>query len=228
MRAGVLHAGWFGFARPATAQEQERRIRVERIRPRTTSWDVERFADEQIRNLVCRVFDESATPPVRQIVLAAIDPELEIQALAEKIAEALASKTTEDVAIITQQPGNRVSSRHCDSPLRKTAFQVQTNVWLLSLGDNHDEKSGTDSLQRYLDNVRRQFQYSMIMALPGSLNDAIAAGRLADGAVMVLSAMRTRRASASRFLSALSGVRMLGTVLIDRDFPIPEAIYRRL
>jgi Mrp family chromosome partitioning ATPase len=54
--------------------------------------------------------------------------------------------------------------------------------------------------------------------------------RLADGLILVLSARHTRRAAARRIKQLLdeARVQLLGTVLTDREFPIPERIYRRL
>ncbi|HEV2401713.1 MAG TPA: hypothetical protein VGS27_32565 [Candidatus Sulfotelmatobacter sp.] len=228
MRAGVLNAGWFGFARPAEARGQEGPVAVERTRPRVAVWDAERFASDQIQNLVRTVFDERATPPVRQIVLSAIDPDIDIQSLCEKVGKALAAQTAKDVAVVRRQSSEQISSVHASNSLRQSAFPLGTNVWLLSIEVNHQEEYGTGSLYQFLDKVRSEFDYSLVTAQPGALNEAIAAGRLADGTVLVLSAAKTRRASASRFLTGLRGVRVLGTVLIDRDFPMPEAIYRRL
>lgn len=228
MRAGVLHPGWFEFVRPVDARDHERPFVVERTRPRTAVWDPSRFANEQIRNLARRVFDESASPPRRQVVFTSIDPDVEIHSLCERVASSLASETAKSVAVITHQPGDRFSPAHADAPSRKTALSLQTNVWLLSMGENNEQRSGTGSLYRYLENVRREFEYSIVAAQPGALNAAVAAARVADGAVLVVSAIRTRRASATRFLSAFAQVHMLGTVLIDREFPMPDAIYRRL
>src|SRR5258708_13697834 len=55
-------------------------------------------------------------------------------------------------------------------------------------------------------------------------------GQLADGVILVLSAQRTRRVTARNVKEGLerAEARILGTVLSDRDFPIPERIYRRL
>jgi Mrp family chromosome partitioning ATPase len=54
--------------------------------------------------------------------------------------------------------------------------------------------------------------------------------RVADGLILVLSAQRTRRATALKVKQMLeeAQVRILGAVLSDREFPMPERIYRRL
>jgi Mrp family chromosome partitioning ATPase len=54
--------------------------------------------------------------------------------------------------------------------------------------------------------------------------------QFADGIILVLSARHTRRVTACKIKETLQAAqaRLLGTVLSDRVFPIPEAIYRRL
>lgn len=51
-----------------------------------------------------------------------------------------------------------------------------------------------------------------------------------DGAVLVITANQTRREAALRAKEILHGwnVQLLGAVLDNRTFPVPESIYRRL
>jgi Mrp family chromosome partitioning ATPase len=58
----------------------------------------------------------------------------------------------------------------------------------------------------------------------------MAMSQFADGIILVLSARYTRRAVARKIKDSLEGKRgrILGIVLSDRVFPIPQAIYRRL
>ena len=89
----------------------------------------------------------------------------------------------------------------------------------------------TASLHSYLGEVRREFEYSIVEAPPaGESNEATAMAQFADGIILVLSAQRTRRIAARKIKEALeeAQARLLGTVLSDRSFPIPERIYRRL
>ena len=55
-------------------------------------------------------------------------------------------------------------------------------------------------------------------------------GRLKDGVARVIEAHRTRRVKAQKAKEILqaANVKVLGTVLSERTFPIPEAIYRNL
>jgi Mrp family chromosome partitioning ATPase len=79
--------------------------------------------------------------------------------------------------------------------------------------------------------MRREFEYSIVEGPPaGESNEAMAMAQFADGIILVLSAQHTRRITARKIMEMLeaSQVRILGTVLSDRVFPIPEGIYRRL
>ena len=55
-------------------------------------------------------------------------------------------------------------------------------------------------------------------------------GGLCDGIVLVVEANSTRRVAAQKVKERLhaANARLLGAVLSDRTFPIPEAIYRKL
>ncbi len=55
-------------------------------------------------------------------------------------------------------------------------------------------------------------------------------GQASDGVILVVRAHATRRAVAQRSLEILKAakVNVLGTALIDRRFPIPNELYRRL
>jgi len=72
-------------------------------------------------------------------------------------------------------------------------------------------------------------EYSIVLANPADSN-AMLEGQFSDGLVLVLSALHTRRRAALKTKRALeqAGVRLLGTVLADREFPIPHNLYRRL
>jgi Mrp family chromosome partitioning ATPase len=54
-------------------------------------------------------------------------------------------------------------------------------------------------------------------------------GQLADGVILVLEAHTTRKAAARKIKESLGAQsRILGIVLTERRFPVPERIYRRL
>jgi Mrp family chromosome partitioning ATPase len=61
-------------------------------------------------------------------------------------------------------------------------------------------------------------------------SSSLTLGTLADGVVLVLKAGHTRRPAVHLAITELegAGVKVLGTVLNQRDYPIPDAIYKRI
>jgi Mrp family chromosome partitioning ATPase len=104
-------------------------------------------------------------------------------------------------------------------------------LWFVpALGKNAGDGKMT-SVHSYLGEVRREFEYSIVEApSAGESNEVTAMAQFADGIILVLSANKTRRATARKIKETLetAQARLLGTVLSDRVFPIPDAIYRRL
>jgi Mrp family chromosome partitioning ATPase len=79
--------------------------------------------------------------------------------------------------------------------------------------------------------LRQVFKYILISA-PALTREieATFVGQLADGIVLIVEANRNRRETVRRAKERLESaqVQMLGAVLDQRTFPIPEKIYRRL
>ncbi len=118
-------------------------------------------------------------------------------------------------------------------PERSACIRVADNLWLataesLSRGD-HDAVASV-WLRTRLSELRRNFDYTLIHAPAAFLPPTIVLGQLADGLILVLRAGSTRRAVAKATLATLKAAKVpvLGTVLIERTFPIPEKIYSRL
>ena len=116
----------------------------------------------------------------------------------------------------------------------RLARQVGSNLWSLSLESIQPHGDVAHSAERWrasLRVIRQDFGYVLIDAEPvGRPADAAALGQATDGVVLVLEANATRRVAALSAKEALeaAGVRLLGTVLNDRTFPIPEKLYRKL
>jgi Mrp family chromosome partitioning ATPase len=69
-----------------------------------------------------------------------------------------------------------------------------------------------------------------ILCCPSILWLTTRIGRGCDGLVLVLTADKTRRLVAARMKDLLreAQIPLLGTVLTERRFPVPEALYRKL
>lgn len=88
-----------------------------------------------------------------------------------------------------------------------------------------------DQAQSQLADMRARFEYILVSTSPMHQSaDALALGQVSDGVVLVLEANSSRRDAAQRAKASLqaSNVKLLGAVLNNRTFPIPEAIYRKL
>jgi len=218
------------------------RPELDRLRE-PAGWSPESFAQQQIRGLVRRVFFSNAARPVRQVVCSALEPETDMRGLCRSVGEALALQTPATVAVVGGYPrllqeadAQREDSasrsfNNASMPLRQISAHVRANLWLVPDAENGGDPVTAGSLHSYLGEVRRQFEYSIVQAPPAGESDgATAMGQFADGIILVLSAHHTRRAAARKIKAAMEAaeVRILGVVLSDRMFPIPEAIYRRL
>ncbi len=203
-------------------------------------WSPERFAREQIRRLVRQVFFGRGPIEVRQVVFSAVDAQTDVQMICTQVGEALAQETSSDVAVVGgigeggirrgapySSSGNRsVEGMQLNQPVANTL----RNLWFLPPREGRGWGSKA-SIKTYLNDIRREFHYSIVEAPPvTNCDEALSLGESADGLILVLSAKRTKRMAAFRIreMLAFAQVRLLGTVLSDREFPIPEKIYRRL
>jgi len=226
---------------PAESSQQESSLFQKSYSSGHTGWTRSDFSKEQIRGLVRQAFFSGADRPVRQIVLSAVDTDKEILSICREVGEVLADETKGSVAVVGHfpeivelqqiQPGESVGRQGIDrSGLRGMATKRRSNLWWLSRDDNTDSGSAS-ALHRFLGQVRREFDYSILeAACAADSHEAEAMAQFADGIILVLSAQHTRRAVARKVKNALDATkaRLLGAVLSDRTFPIPEAIYRRL
>ena len=108
------------------------------------------------------------------------------------------------------------------------------NLWLIPSGYGasrlHLAKTA-ERLRARMEDVRRAYRYVIVHAGPLWLNArAMTFSKWTDGVVLILEANRTRRDTARRIKEslALANARVLGVVLNNRSYPIPESLYSRL
>lgn len=243
MREAVMSTGLLEVADVAWTPERELESPdIRTIRP-AQAWSPERFAHEQIRGLVRQVFSSSAPRRVRQVVFSAVEPQSDVGSICMRVGESLAMETLGSIAVVWRHfqgvaeaemyapESTRRADKGRSASLRETATQVRSNLWLLPARSIGGESVSRASLHDYLGEIRREFDYSIVEAPPaGESNEATVMAQFADGIILVLSAQRTRWVTASKIKQSLEDAqaRLLGTVLNDREFPIPERIYRRL
>jgi len=119
------------------------------------------------------------------------------------------------------------------APIRNFAVPLnRPNFWMITSGMM---KPGFyPSLERCRERfaeMRRSFDYILVSAPAFSREaEATFVGQLSDGVVLVVEANQTRRDAVLRAKEQLEGakVQLLGAVLDQRSYPIPEKIYRKL
>jgi hypothetical protein len=239
MRAVVMNgAGLFAPAAARTNPQTKSSTAVS-----AAAWNPEYFALEQIRGLVRQVFFPRAERNVRQVLFTAADTETDVNQLCRQVGEVLAAETENSVAVVGRhQPalesgtiGAHDRTEHPagdgDPPLWDSAIKLRGNLWMVPHARGPEREGSSSSLHFFLGEMRREFEYSIVAGPPvGESNEAMTMAQVADGVILVLSAQHTRRVSAVKTKEMLerAQARVLGTVLSDRTFPIPEAIYRRL
>jgi capsular exopolysaccharide synthesis family protein len=121
-----------------------------------------------------------------------------------------------------------------EGPIRKYVRKLSApNLWLLPSGLKSSPVSGTMSYTRLaarISELRQEFSYVLMDSPPINLfSDGIALGQSADGVILVISANSTRRKAARNAKDCLqgAGARLLGVVLNNRTYPIPQAMYDR-
>lgn len=120
-------------------------------------------------------------------------------------------------------------------PIKDYAVRIgHGNLWLVAPGSPAPEVRNLfplDRLNSRITELKEQFQFVLVDAPPiFSHTDAVLLGQMTDGFVIVLEANSTRRETALIAKQNLESakVRILGAILNNRTFPIPEALYRRL
>jgi hypothetical protein len=214
----------------------------EEVRPRseeflaTHVWDRKDFAREQILGLVRRAFLADYDSKVRQIVFSPVEAHSDIGSICAQVAQALALETSADVAFVEGMPvGGNVALVRAEGPewIKSNSVQASVNLWRVpsSPASCPGKPNARVHWIPFLADLRREFEYCVIQGpAAATSSDAALLGQLTDGIILVVGAHSTRKAAAKNIKAALQGAqsRILGTVLSDRTFPVPERVYRSL
>ncbi len=209
-------------------------------------WDPDTFAEEQIRGLVRQVFLPGWPKPAHQVVFSSVDPETDITAICMQVGLALSGQVPGTTCLVEANrsgPGlEQVLAKNGldlipnqeGSAMRDSSRGLSNQLWLVSRsvfpGENENSWSGP-WLRHRLAELRQTYDYTVLYGPPaGTCGEAALLASLCDGMVLVLEANSTRRAAAQKVKEKLhaANARLLGVVLSERTFPIPEAIYRKL
>jgi receptor protein-tyrosine kinase len=215
----------------------------------TFKLETEEKQRDELMKFVQHVFLMPGAEAPRTVVLTATEPGNGCSWICCRAAEILASQVKGPICVVDanlRSPGLHqhfgVENHHGLSDALKATESIRNfvhplgrqNLWLLSCGAIPTDSRGlliSDLMRQRLAELRQYFEYVLIDApalTPG--NDGIMLGRAAEGVVLVLKANASRREAARKAVQDLqnAGARILGAVLNQRTFPIPQAIYSKL
>jgi Mrp family chromosome partitioning ATPase len=212
-------------------------------------FDIESSQLAELAKLVQRVFLLPGSEYNRTVVFTSSDSGNGCSWICARAAELLASQVTGTVCVVdanlhspTLHTQFGVENQHGLSEALRQSKSIRgyisqlsrRNLALLSAGADAKEAQalvGADRMRSRLSELRSEFDYILIDSSSMNVNNqSIGLGAAADGVVLVLKANSTRKERARGAVSDLQAakVKVLGAVLNQRTFPIPDSIYNKL
>jgi hypothetical protein len=190
--------------------------------------------DEPIRSLVEQVFFKRRQGATKHVGFTTAEPSADTANLCYAAGKILAEQRTGDVALVDASVRGASVPERLNLPrwAQGAESQISERFWLVNRPAwlaNEDCETATTSGVFQLRQIASQFDFSILCCDPMSPL-TIRIGRACDGLVLVLTANMTRRVVATQMKEYLRSaeVPLLGTVLTERRFPIPERICRVL
>jgi Mrp family chromosome partitioning ATPase len=220
----------------------------ERLRSNYGSPDLDTITLDQEIKLVERVFPGTADSP-RVALFAGLENDARCASTCARVAELLAARAEGPVCVVdanfltpslheyfgVDNLKGLAEATVESGPVRNFAQQIpEPDLWLISSGKAAAQlrfPAMADGLRVRIEELRDTFRYVVIHSAPLRVEtSAMLLSRWTDGVVLVVEAHATRRDAARRVKGMLdaANVSLLGVVLNNRTFPIPESIYRRL
>lgn len=215
------------------------------VKPAHSEFD--RFSEAGICQLVRQLFFPSAGKSPRQVVFSAIDEDTDVGGICFQAAEVLSAYLSANVAVIEANAFSRDTGRFTSDGkesqeanwarfgwLRSASDRLSLNLWRMPgpVFWTGGEAVGSPLwIHDRLSELRLEFDYTLLHAPPAGLySGTTLLGQASDGVVLAIEAHRTRRSAAIKTKENLqaSNVKVLGTVLSGRTFPIPEQIYKHI
>ncbi len=211
--------------------------------------DAHALSSEELVKLIQSVFLMPGKTSPRMVVFSGAASGVGCSSICAGAAEALAAHVDEPVCLVdsnlrypalhscfgvenSRGLGEALINPH---PIRDFVRELPgTGVWLLSSGLNSTPVRGsmnTARLAARMEELHHEFPYVLMDSPPVNIySDAISLGQVADGVVLVISANSTRKEAARKAKISFenAGARVLGAVMNNRTYPIPQVIYDRL
>ncbi len=210
---------------------------------------IDGMARDEVSKLVHRLFFLPGADAPRHVVFTGTEQGHGCTWMCAHVGEVLASQTASTVCLVDCNPFSstlhhefNMENHHGlldalvgEDPIREYAKPTsRENLWVLSCGASSETSERlltSDRMRARISQLRAQFDYVLMdVAALNICNHGMVLGGLSDGVVLVLKANSARRDSARENIQQLqaSNVKVLGAVLNQRTFPIPERIYKRL
>jgi len=207
------------------------------------------LAREEITKLVQRLFLMPGAPGARQVVFTGTELGNGCSWICARAADILASQVAGSVCVVdcnlglpTLHAEFQVSNHYGlaealqgGESIRQFAQQLaRPNLWLLSCGSQSEQSQKlltVEKMRRRMSELRAEFDFVLLDVAPLNMsNHALALGNWCDGVVLVLKANSSPRKAARKALEGLQAAKIpvLGAILNQRTFPIPDSIYHRL
>jgi Mrp family chromosome partitioning ATPase len=227
---------------PAAVAEETPQVR----RPHVHIDPIVRDAETKLAQ---RVFLLSGSKPPQVVVFCGVEDGGGASGICARVGQILAAQTCSPVCLVDANARNPSLSHYfgVDEPAGLTNAVLESgsihsfvhrlpesNLFLLPAGSYRAEAQGLwtpERLRSRVAELRREFSFVLIYAPPASLHvDAMLFGQVADGVILVVESNSTRRDTARKAKDNLTAtnVKLLGAVVNNRTFPIPESLYRKL
>lgn len=213
------------------------------------SIDYNSIAQQEEIKLVERVFLGPDSGSNKVILFSGVDEAQGGARVCAQAAQTLAAHVQGTVCLIDADLHSRSLQRHLqvrnapglsEAVLQSTPVSsyaqplASSNLWMVTCGGegtNSRVPLNSDLMRVKFEELRRHFDYVLVNAPSAGTNaNLMQFAQLSDGVIFVVEANSTRRETTKRFKESLEEVRVrvLGVVLNDRTFPIPESVYRKL
>src|ERR1700738_1934967 len=206
--------------------------------------DTIRYREEE--KLVQRIFPLNAQGSPQLVMFSSIESEAHACSISARSGEILAARAEGPVCVVDADLRSPFLHRYfgvenrrglsdalCESgPVQDFAQHLSTNLWVMPSGSAAAQLNVPQASERVssrMMELRTLFKYVVINS-PLYLDQAPAAPNFAaDGIVLIVEANATRRETVRDVMEELQivGTRVLGVVLNNRTFPIPDSIYHK-
>jgi Mrp family chromosome partitioning ATPase len=242
---GTRATGWLDLLKKGARQFEE----LKEKQNGNSNAEREVIAREQEMKLVQRVFPEAGNTAPGLVLFAGLEKDAGCASICARTARILAARGEGRVCAVDANFGapslhHSFGIENRDGlaemvlgicPMKSSAKKVEgLDLWVIPSGGEVSKirfPEVNELMKATLKDLRNSFRYVVLHCSPFRLEiDSNIISRWTDGVVLVLEANSSPRDTARRVKENLetANVSVLGVVLNNRTFPIPEPLYRRL